>query len=231
MINRKLTIAIDGYSSCGKSTVARSLARRMGYTYIDSGAMYRAVTLFCIRKGLIKDSVVDEEKLRPLMSQISIDFEHNPITNNEDTFMNGENIEHEIRRIEVSNLVSPVSKIDFVREEMVKLQRQLSKDKGIVMDGRDIGTVVFPDADLKIFMTADPEIRAMRRYEELRGKNETVSLEEIKKNIQNRDYIDSHREHSPLRQADDAVVLDNSMLTREEQLQWILDLIKLRFQS
>ncbi len=231
MINRKLTIAIDGYSSCGKSTVARSLARRMGYTYIDSGAMYRAVTLFCIRKGLIKDSVVDEEKLRPLMSQISIDFEHNPTTNNEDTFMNGENIEHEIRRIEVSNLVSPVSKIDFVREEMVKLQRQLSKDKGIVMDGRDIGTVVFPDADLKIFMTADPEIRAMRRYEELRGKNETVSLEEIKKNIQNRDYIDSHREHSPLRQADDAVVLDNSMLTREEQLQWILDLIKLRFQS
>ena len=231
MLNKTLTIAIDGFSSCGKSTVAKSLAKRLNYTYIDSGAMYRAITLFCMQNKLISGVEIDETRLASELGSIKIDFRNNPETGNADTYLNDENIEEEIRQIEVSNLVSPVSKIGFVREAMVDLQRQLSEDKGVVMDGRDIGTVVFPNADLKIFMTADPRIRAERRYKELTDKGQKVSIDEITENIQQRDYIDSHRDISPLRQADDAIILDNSELTREKQLSWIEDLIQKHFQS
>ena len=231
MLNKTLTIAIDGYSSCGKSTVAKSLAKILSYTYIDSGAMYRAITLFCINNRLMQGSIIDETRLAKELASINIDFRINSDTGNADTFLNDQNIEEEIRQIEVSNLVSPVSKIGFVRKAMVDLQRHLSENKGVVMDGRDIGTVVFPNADLKIFMTADPKIRAERRYNELIEKGQSVSIEEIIDNIQQRDYIDSHREISPLRQAEDAVLLDNSDLSREQQLSWIVDIIDKRFQS
>lgn len=226
---RKLTIAIDGFSSCGKSTVAKALAKRLGYTYIDSGAMYRAVTLFCIQNNLFIQKEVDEERLRKRINEIQIDFRLNEETGNADTYLNGVNIEEEIRTIEVSSWVSPVSKIGFVRKAMVSLQRQMSQGKGVVMDGRDIGTVVFPDADLKIFMTADVRVRAQRRYEELLNKNQQVSLEEIEENIRQRDFIDSNREISPLTQAADAIVLDNSHLSREEQLEWIHSRIQALF--
>jgi cytidylate kinase len=227
--HKKIIIAIDGHSSSGKSTVAKQLAKKLSYIYIDSGAMYRAVTLYCLRNGLVKNGEVLEEKLRKEMDNINVSFIMNPSTGIADTYLNGENAENEIREIEVSNMVSPVSRIGFVREAMVKLQRDFGKKKGIVMDGRDIGTVVYPDAELKIFMTASPEVRAKRRFDELKAKGSEVSYEEILANVRSRDHIDSNREHSPLRQADDAVLLDNSNMSREEQLEWILDLIKKKF--
>lgn len=223
-----IIIAIDGYSSCGKSTVAKEVAKILGYTYIDSGAMYRAVTLFCLRNNLAPGGVVDLERLRSMIDSINIRFVYNPELQKHETFLNGENVEEEIRRPEVANLVSPVSIIGFVREALVKQQREMGKSKGIVMDGRDIGTVVFPEAELKIFMTASPEIRAKRRYDELIAKGVQVDTADIIKNIQDRDRIDSTREISPLRQADDAIVLDNSNMTREEQLDWVIRLARER---
>lgn len=228
-IKQNLTIAIDGYSSCGKSTVAKALAKKLHYTYIDSGAMYRAVTLYCIENGLVKNSVIDLDMLEKQMSNIQIDFRINTASGESETYLNNQFAEEKIRSLEVSNMVSPVSKIAFVRKALVSQQRAFEKNLGIVMDGRDIGTVVFPDADLKIFMTADVKVRAQRRFDELLEKGQEVSMELISKNIEQRDYIDSHREISPLRQASDAIVLDNSNLTREEQLQWIIDIIEKRF--
>jgi len=230
-LDHKITIAIDGHSSSGKSTVAKELAKKLGYTYVDSGAMYRAVTLFCMNNGLIKGVQVLEEDLKIKMKNIHIDFIINPDSGQGETFLNGQNVEHKIREIEVSNLVSPVSKIRFVREAMVKLQREIGEGQGIVMDGRDIGTVVYPNAELKIFMTASPELRAQRRYKELQAKGSKVSFDEILENVRNRDYIDSNREHSPLKQADDAILLDNSRMNQEEQLDWIVKLIRSRFPS
>jgi len=218
----KIIIAIDGYSSCGKSTVAKDLARKLGYAYIDSGAMYRSVTLFALRNNWIVDGKPDREKIINGLGQISITFRFNKETGQNTTFLNGENVEERIRGLDVSNNVSPVSAIKEVRQAMVKLQRQIGKKKGIVMDGRDIGTVVFPHAELKIFMTASPEIRAKRRYDELVAKGQQVSMEEIIANINERDYIDQNRQESPLRQAEDAIVLDNSNFTLEGQLEWAL---------
>ena len=225
----RLTIAIDGYSSCGKSTMAKSLARKLHYNYVDSGAMYRAVTLYCLDNNLNEGTNINMNALKKNIPFIKIDFRINSSTKESETWLNDQNVETKIRGIDVSNLVSPVRKIAFVRKALVAQQRILGAGKGIVMDGRDIGTVVFPDADLKIFMTADVDIRAQRRYDELIEKGQRVSMPDILKNIEQRDYIDSHRDISPLRQADDAVVLDNSHLTREEQLDWILNLIKDRF--
>jgi len=223
MTKKNITIAIDGHSSCGKSTLAKSLARELEYIYIDSGAMYRAVTLFALRNGLIVNrEILNKEELIERIEEVKITFEWDSKTEKNITFLNEENIEDEIRRTEVSNNVSPISTIPEVRKEMVKQQRENGKDKGIVMDGRDIGTVVFPDAELKIFMTASPEIRAKRRYVELKEKGVEVDFDEILANVEERDNIDSTREASPLKKADDAIVLDNSNLNREEQLQWAL---------
>jgi len=220
MSEKKIVIAIDGYSSCGKSTLAKSLARKLGYMYIDSGAMYRAVTLYALRKNWINNGEPDTHAIVSGIDQINITFRFDPETEQNTTYLNGENVEEEIRQLEVSQNVSPVSTIKEVRQAMVKLQQQMGKEKGIVMDGRDIGTVVFPNAELKIFMTADPEIRAMRRFRELESKGLEVSMDEIRRNIGQRDHIDQNRTESPLRKADDAIVLDNSYLTPEEQLQW-----------
>lgn len=217
---KRIVIAIDGHSSCGKSTVAKELAKKLGYIYIDSGAMYRVVTLYALRNGLIKNQAPDVEKLLAALKNIRITFKWDEETGRNTTFLNDENVEEEIRQLAVSENVSPVSTIAEVRAEMVKQQRENGKNKGIVMDGRDIGTVVFPNAELKIFMTASPEIRAQRRFDELKAKGLTVDFDEILRNVKERDQIDSTREVSPLRKADDAVVLDNSYLTREEQLEW-----------
>jgi cytidylate kinase len=218
--NKKIIIAIDGHSSCGKSTVAKELAKILGYIYIDSGAMYRAVTLFALRNGLINNKIPDEQQLVEALNRVAITFRWDEKTGKNTTFLNDENVEEEIRQIAVSENVSPVSAIAGVRFQMVKQQRENGKNKGIVMDGRDIGTVVFPEAELKIFMTASPEIRAKRRFDELQAKGQKVDFDEILKNVVERDKIDSNREASPLRKADDAIVLDNSYLTREEQLDW-----------
>ena len=223
---KKITIAIDGYSSCGKSTMAKDLARETGYIYIDSGAMYRAVTLYCLNNQLFTPTGIDTAKLEAAMPGIRISFQLNPKTGRPMTFLNGENVEDRIRTMEVSNHVSPVAAIPFVREALVKLQQEMGKEKGIVMDGRDIGTSVFPDAELKIFVTASAEIRARRRYDELKAKGQEASFEEILANVKERDYIDQNREVSPLRQADDAVLLDNSNLTIEEQKQWLAEEFK-----
>lgn len=196
---KKLIIAIDGHSSCGKSTVAKDLAKKINYTYIDSGAMYRVVTLFAMRNNLVNNDKVDENKLSHLIDQISISFKYNTEKQRHETFLNGELVEDEIRSLEVSNNVSLIAKIKFVREKMVAFQRELSKDGGIIMDGRDIGTVVFPNADLKIFMTADVEVRAIRRYKELKDKGEQVSLDDIRENVKKRDFIDENRDESPLK--------------------------------
>ena len=226
MSEKKIVIAIDGHSSCGKSTLAKSLARQLGYIYIDSGAMYRVVTLHALRNGWITDGQPDKKKITEGLKEIKITFEWDKTTEKNTTFLNGENVEDEIRQLEVSQNVSPVSTIAEVRTEMVKQQRENGKNKGIVMDGRDIGTVVFPDAELKIFMTASPEIRAQRRYLELKEKGEEVAFDEILNNVEERDSIDSTRETSPLKKAEDALVLDNSFLSREEQLQWSLEKAK-----
>jgi CMP/dCMP kinase len=222
MTDKKIVIAIDGHSSSGKSTLAKSLARELGYIYIDSGAMYRAVTLYAMRKGWLRDGQPDTEKITSGLKDIKITFRWNEQTGENLTFLNGENVEEEIRRLEVSQHVSHVSIIPEVRYELVKQQRENGKKKGIIMDGRDIGTVVFPDAELKIFITANAEVRSLRRYNELVGKGVTVAIEKITENVLKRDEIDSGRALSPLKIAADAVVLDNSHLTREEQLNWSL---------
>lgn len=226
MKQNKIIIAIDGHSSCGKSTLAKSLAKELGYIYIDSGAMYRAVTLYALRNGWINGGEPDKEKIIAGLSEIRITFKWDGEREKNITFLNGENVEDEIRLLQVSQNVSPVSTIAEVRHEMVKQQRENGKNKGIVMDGRDIGTVVFPDAELKIFMTASPEIRAERRYLELKEKGSDLGFEEILNNVLERDKIDSGRSVSPLRKADDAVILDNSFLTREQQLAWALNKVK-----
>lgn len=218
---KKIIIAIDGFSSCGKSTMAKSLARNIGYLYFDSGAMYRAVALYCLRNNLIEGEKIDTEKLREQMDNIKITFEADPATKNSVTLLNGVNVEHEIRSLEVSRMVSQVAALDFVRSEMVEQQRNMGKQKGIVMDGRDIGTTVFPDAELKIFVTASAEVRAQRRYDELKARGDNPDYNEILENVQLRDHIDQTREVSPLKKADDALLLDNSNMTREEQEQWL----------
>lgn len=218
---KKIIIAIDGFSSCGKSTMAKSLARNIGYLYFDSGAMYRAVALYCLRNNLIESDKIDTVKLREQMDNIKITFEADPATKNSVTLLNGVNVEHEIRSLEVSRMVSQVAALDFVRSEMVEQQRNMGKQKGIVMDGRDIGTTVFPDAELKIFVTASAEVRAQRRYDELKARGDNPDYNEILENVQLRDHIDQTREVSPLKKADDALLLDNSNMTREEQEQWL----------
>ena len=218
---KKITIAIDGFSSCGKGTMAKDLAREVGYIYIDSGAMYRAVTLYSIENGIFDGDVIDTEKLKKAIKDIQISFRPNPETGRPDTYLNGVNVENKIRTMGVSSKVSPISALDFVREAMVAQQQAMGKEKGIVMDGRDIGTTVFPDAELKIFVTATPEIRAQRRFDELKAKGQEGSFEEILENVKQRDYIDQHREVSPLRKADDALLLDNSNLSIEQQKEWL----------
>ncbi len=225
---KKITIAIDGHSSCGKSTMAKDLAREVGYIYVDTGAMYRSVTLYALRKGLFEeDGTVKTAELEKEMENIHITFELNKKTGRPDTYLNGECVEKEIRSLEVSSHVSPIAAIGFVRKALVAQQQQMGKDKGVVMDGRDIGTVVFPDAELKVFVTASAKVRAQRRYDELQAKGMPADFDEILKNVEERDYIDSHREESPLRQAEDALLLDNSDMTIAEQKQWLLE----RFQE
>ena len=226
---KKITIAIDGHSSCGKSTMAKDLAKKIGYVYVDTGAMYRAVTLFALRNNLFEeDGAVKVDELEKRMDEIKISFKFNTETQRPDTYLNGELVEKEIRGMEVSNHVSPIAAIGFVREAMVAQQQRMGKKGGIVMDGRDIGTVVFPNAELKVFVTATAEVRAQRRYDELKGKGQEADYEEILKNVQERDYIDSHREVSPLRQAEDALLLDNSNMTIPEQNEWLLKQFELR---
>lgn len=221
---KKIVIAIDGHSSCGKSTMAKDLAREIGYVYVDTGAMYRAVTLFALRHQLFNDDGgIQADTLERLMDQLHISFKFNPDTGRPDTYLNGELVERLIRSLEVSSHVSPIAALPFVRTAMVRQQQAMGLDKGIVMDGRDIGTTVFPQAELKIFVTASPEVRAQRRYDELKAKGMEADYDEILHNVQERDYIDSHREVSPLRQADDALLLDNSHMTIAEQKQWLLD--------
>lgn len=221
----KIIIAIDGFSSCGKSTFAKAIAARLGYIFIDTGAMYRAVTLYALEHGAIRSGIVDEDEVVRLLKEIQITFRFNPERGASDIYVNGDRVEGKIRTIEVSNCVSAVSAIAEVREKLVKMQQEMGRRKGVVMDGRDIGTVVFPDAELKIFMTADPKVRAQRRYDELTAKGDHVSLEEIEQNVRDRDYQDMHRAISPLRQAEDAIVLDNSQMTVEEQMTWVMERI------
>lgn len=220
---KKITIAIDGYSSCGKSTMAKDLAREIGYVYVDTGAMYRSVTLYALRHNLFNaDGSVREDELRQEMGNIHITFKLNPETGRPDTYLNGELVENDIRSLEVSNHVSPIAAIAFVRHALVAQQQQMGKEKGIVMDGRDIGTTVFPDAELKVFVTASAQVRAQRRFDELQAKGMPADFSDILKNVQERDYIDTHRETSPLKKANDALELDNSHLTIAEQKAWLL---------
>ena len=226
---KKITIAIDGHSSCGKSTMAKELARRLGYIYVDTGAMYRSVTLYALRNGLIADDgSVDAAALEREMKNISVTFTLNEETGKPEACLNGENVEKEIRSLEVSNHVSPVAALPFVRTAMVAQQQLMGQGGGVVMDGRDIGTVVFPNAELKVFVTASAEVRAQRRFDELKEKGMPADFADILKNVQERDYIDSHREVSPLRQADDAILLDNSHMTIPEQNEWLMERVKER---
>ncbi|WP_291858368.1 (d)CMP kinase [Marinilabilia sp.] len=218
-----LIIAIDGHSSCGKSTVSKDLARLLKIAYIDTGAMYRAVTLYALQNNLIADGKIDEEGLKASLDEIDIRFRTNLNKGTNDTWLNGKKVEEEIRNLEVSNNVSQVSALGFIRKRLVELQQLMGEKGGVVLDGRDIGTVVFPNADLKIFMTAEPEIRAQRRFNEMKAKGQNPSFKEVLKNVKDRDQMDSTRKESPLKQAADAVVLDNSHLSQKEQLDWILD--------
>ena len=221
---KKIIVAIDGHSSCGKSTMAKSLAAQVGYIYVDTGAMYRAVTLFAMRQGLFDaQGQPDAARLEALVPKIEVSFRLDPDTHLPLVCLNGEVVEEEVRTLEVSSHVSAIAALPFVREALTRQQQRMGEEKGIVMDGRDIGTVVFPQAELKIFVTASAEVRAQRRFLELTAKGQAVAFEDILRNVQERDYIDSHREVAPLRQADDALVLDNSEMTREEQMQWLLD--------
>ncbi len=221
---KKIIVAIDGHSSCGKSTMAKDLAREVGYIYVDTGAMYRAVTLFAMRNNLFDaEGNINTERLEQLLPEVKISFKLDPETSRPMACLNGEVVEQEIRSLEVSQHVSPIAALPFVRAKLVEQQQAMGKEKGIVMDGRDIGTVVFPEAELKIFVTASAEIRAQRRYKELQAKGMPADFDDILKNVEERDYIDSHRATSPLRQADDALVLDNSHLTIEEQKKWLME--------
>ncbi len=223
MSNKKISIAIDGYSSTGKSTMAKELARRLGYGYVDTGAMYRAVTLYAMRHGIIKDNMIDEPALLASLPSLTITFAPSADGRNE-TYLCGENVEQEIRTMEVSDHVSAVAAIGGVRRHLVKLQQDMGKAGGIVMDGRDIGTVVLPDAELKVFVTASAQVRAQRRYDELRAKGDTtITLEQVLANVTERDRIDTTRAESPLRRADDALLLDNSDMTREQQNRWLYE--------
>ncbi|WNM18651.1 (d)CMP kinase [Flavobacterium capsici] len=224
-MSKKITIAIDGFSSTGKSTLAKQLANHLGYVYVDTGAMYRAVTYFAMQNGYITSDYFDKETLINSLPFIKLHFEFNPKVGFGEIFLNGENVENQIRTMEVSGNVSRVAEVSEVRSKLVEQQQEMGKEKGIVMDGRDIGTVVFPDAELKIFMNASLETRAQRRFDELRSKGQEVSFEEVLKNVQERDYIDTHREDSPLVKAKDAIEIDNSNLDREQQFQKVLQLV------
>lgn len=229
---KKIVIAIDGYSSCGKSTMAKDLAREVGYIYVDTGAMYRAVTLFAMRNDVFDaDDNIDEARLKALLPDVKLTFKLNSETKLPEVCLNGECVERDIRTLEVSQHVSPIAALPFVREKLVEQQQAMGKEKGIVMDGRDIGTVVFPDAELKIFVTASAEIRAQRRFKELEAKGMPADFDEILQNVEQRDYIDTHRETSPLRQADDALVLDNSHLTIADQKVWLMEKFNERTQE
>lgn len=229
---KKITIAIDGFSSCGKSTMAKELAKKIGYIYVDTGAMYRSVTLFAMRHGLFNaDGSVKTDALKQQMSNIDITFKFNEKAGRPDTYLNGECVEEAIRTLEVSNHVSPIAAIPFVRAAMVARQQRMGRDKGIVMDGRDIGTTVFPEAELKVFVTASAEVRARRRYDELKEKGMPANFDDILKNVQERDYIDSHREVSPLRKAADAIELDNSHMTIAEQNDWLMRQVQQRIEG
>ena len=222
-----IIIAIDGFSSCGKSTMAKDLAREIGYVYVDTGAMYRAVTLYALRHKLFnEDGSVKTDELKKEMANVHLTLKLNEKTGRPDAYLNGENVEGEIRGMEVSSHVSQIAAIPFVRTAMVAQQQEMGKHKGIVMDGRDIGTTVFPNAELKIFVSASPEVRAQRRYDELKGKGQKADYDEILNNVKERDYIDSHREVSPLRKADDAIELDNSNMTIAEQKTWLIEHFK-----
>jgi cytidylate kinase len=220
MNNKRIIIAIDGHSSCGKSTFAKAIAARLGYIFIDTGAMYRAVTLYALENGAIESCIANEQKIEAMLEDININFRFNPERGASDIYVNGDMVEGKIRTIEVSNCVSAVSSIGAVRSKLVAMQQAMGRDGGVVMDGRDIGTVVFPDAELKIYMTADPMVRAERRYKELTAKGDNVSLEEIYENVVSRDHADMTRAISPLRKAEDAIVLDNSRMSVEEQMEW-----------
>lgn len=223
---KKITIAIDGYSSTGKSTLAKQLAKHLGYVYVDTGAMYRAVTYFAMQNGYITTEFFDKETLINSLPSIRLHFEFNADLGFAEMYLNDENVEAAIRTIAVSNFVSKVAEVSEVRAKLVEQQQAMGKEKGIVMDGRDIGTVVFPKAELKVFMTASAQTRAQRRFDELQAKGQEVSYEDVLKNVEERDYIDTHRDDSPLRKADDAVEIDNSHLTREEQFAAVLELVE-----
>lgn len=228
-MDKKITIAIDGFSSTGKSTLAKQLAKHLGYVYVDTGAMYRAVAYYAMQKDFIKENFINKEALIQSLSSIHLRFKFNPDLGFAEMYLNDINVEHPIRTIEVSNFVSKVAEISEVRAKLVEQQKQMGKNKGIVMDGRDIATVVFPDAELKIFMTASATNRAQRRYEELKQKGDSVCFEDVLKNVEERDYIDTHRADSPLKMAADAVEIDNSNLTREEQFDKVLALTRAFF--
>jgi CMP/dCMP kinase len=231
VFSKNIIISVDGYSSCGKSTFARSLAEKLGYIYIDSGAMYRAMTILCLKNGIILNGKIDTKRLKSILENIDIKFIFNENNNKSEVYLNGENVENEIRSVEIANNVSLISKIPEIREKLVSIQRSMGENKRIVMDGRDIGTVVFPDAEIKIFMTADINIRAERRYKELLLTLKDITFDSVKENLVNRDYIDVHRKESPLIMADDAILLDNSNMNQEEQLNWGLKLINRKYQT
>ena len=229
---KKITIAIDGFSSCGKSTMAKDLAKKLGYVYVDTGAMYRAVTLYAMRNGLFNaDGSVKTADLERQMNKINITFKLNKTAERPDTYLNNELVENDIRTLEVSNHVSQIAAVPFIREAMVAQQQRMGKDKGVVMDGRDIGTTVFPEAELKVFVTASAEVRAQRRYDELKEKGMPADFNDILKNVQERDYSDSHREVSPLRKAPDAIELDNSHMTIAEQSAWLMEQVKQKIEA
>ncbi|VEH16198.1 (d)CMP kinase [Segatella oris] len=229
---KKITIAIDGFSSCGKSTMAKDLAKKLGYVYVDTGAMYRAVTLYAMRNGLFNaDGSVKTADLERQMNKINITFKLNKTAERPDTYLNNELVENDIRTLEVSNHVSQIAAVPFIREAMVAQQQRMGKDKGVVMDGRDIGTTVFPEAELKVFVTASAEVRAQRRYDELKEKGIPADFNDILKNVQERDYIDSHREVSPLRKAPDAIELDNSHMTIAEQSAWLMEQVEQKIEA
>ena len=225
-MKRKINIAIDGYSSCGKSTLAKSLAKALNYIYIDTGAMYRAVTLFALKNNAIRNDEVNEEKLISLLDTLFITFKYNTDIRQSETYLNGTNVEKEIRSMQGSKYVSPIAQVPAIRQKLVRLQQRMAETSGVVMDGRDIGTVVLPDAELKLFMIADPEIRAQRRFDELKAKGQEVTYEEVLQNVNERDRIDTTRATDPLRQADDAIVIDNSHLTLEEQFAFAMNQVQ-----